>query len=75
MNMRKKKITTMLIMMNLILMTINNSYLIFNLFCKPSGGTSIIAYKTPTNVITSVSLPEHIQFNQALVSGNANSKL
>ena len=32
MNMWKKKITTMLIVMNLILMPINNSYYIFNFF-------------------------------------------
>ena len=43
MNMWKKKITTMLIVMNLILMTINNSYFIFNLFGTPSGGTALIA--------------------------------
>ena len=75
MNMWKKKITIMLIVMNLILMTINNSYFIFNLFWTSSGGTALIACKTPTNVISSVSLPENISFNQALVSGNANSKL
>ena len=57
MNMWKKKITTMLIVMNLILMTINNSYFMFNIFWKATGGTDIIACKTPTNVISSVSLP------------------
>ena len=60
MNMWKKKINTMLIVMNLILMKINNSYFIFNLFWTPPGGTALIARKTPTNVISSVSLPEHI---------------
>ena len=42
-NMWKKKITTTLIVMNLILMTINNSYFMFNIFWTPSGGTAIIA--------------------------------
>ena len=51
MNMWKKKITTMLIVMNPILMTINNSYFIFNLFCAPSGGTVLIACKTAMNSI------------------------
>ena len=37
MNMWKKKITTMFIVMNTILMTINNSYFIFNIFWTPSG--------------------------------------
>ena len=60
MNMRKKKITTMLIVMNLIFMTINNSYYIFNFLWKTTGGTALIACKTPTNVISLVSLPEHI---------------
>ena len=41
----------------------------------PLGGTALIACKTPTNVISSVSLLEHIQFNQVRVSGNANFKL
>ena len=59
-NMCNNKITTMLIVMNLILMTINNSYFIFIHFCTPIGGTALIACKTPTNVISSVSLPEHI---------------
>ena len=35
MNMWKKKITTILIVMNSILMTINNSYFVFNLFWTP----------------------------------------
>ena len=39
------------------------------------GGTAPIVCKTPTNVISSVSLPELISFNKAFVSGNANSKL
>ena len=56
----KKKITTMLIVMNLILMPINNSYYIFNLFWTTTGGTALIAFKTPTNVISAVSLLEHI---------------
>ena len=56
-------------------MQINNSYYIFNFLWTTIGGTAPIAYKTPTNVISSVSLPEHIKFNEAFVSGNANSKL
>ena len=60
MNMRKKKITTMLIVMNLILMRINNSYYMFNFLWTTIVGTSLVACKTPTNVTTSVSLPEHI---------------
>ena len=56
-------------------MPINNSYYIFNLFWTTTGGTAIIAFKTPTNVISSVSLLEHIQFNEDSVSGNADSKL
>ena len=56
----RKKITTMLIVMNLILMRINNSYYIFNFLWTTIGGTAIIACKIPTNVISSVSLPEHI---------------
>ena len=71
----KKKITTMFIVMNLILTPINNSYYIFNLFWRTTGGTALIACKTPTNVISSVSLPEHVQFNEAFFSGNADSKL
>ena len=43
-----------------ILMQINNSYYIFNLFWKTTRGTALIACKTPTNVISSVSLPEHM---------------
>ena len=60
MNMWKKKITTMMIVMNLIVMPINNYYYIFDFIWKTIGGTSLIACKTPTNVISSVSLPEHI---------------
>ena len=60
MNMWKKKITTMLIVMNLILMQINNSYYMFNYLWTTTGGTALIACKTPTNVISSVSLQEHI---------------
>ena len=59
MNMWKNKITTVLIVMNLILMKINNSYFIFHIFWIPTGGTALIACKTPTNVISSVSLPKH----------------
>ena len=59
-NMWKKKITTMMIVMDLILMPIINSYYIFNLFGATTGGTALIAFKTPTNVISSVSLPEHV---------------
>ena len=75
MNIWKKNITTMLIVVNLILMPINNSYYIFNFIWTTIGGNDLITCKTPTNVISSVSLPEHIQFNEAFVSGNANSKL
>ena len=71
----KKKITTMLIVMNMILIQINNSYYIINLFLTTTGGTALIAFKTPTNIISPVSLPEHISFNEAFVSGNADSKL
>ena len=71
----KKKITTMMIVINLIFMPINNSYYIFNICWTTTGGTVLIACKTPTNVISSVSLPEHIYFNEASVSGNADSKL
>ena len=60
MKMWRGNITTMLIVMNLILMQINNSYLILHLYWTLSGGTALIAWKTPTNVISSVSLPEHI---------------
>ena len=56
-------------------MRINNSYYMFNFIWTTIVGTVIIACKTPTNVISSVSLPEHIKFNEAFVSGNANSKL
>ena len=73
--MRKNKITTMLIVINLILTTMNNSYFIFNLCWATTRGTALIARKTPKYVISSVSLPEHIKFNQALVSGNTNYKL
>ena len=59
-NMWKKKITTMLIVMNLILMPINNSCYIFNRCWTTTGGNALIACKTPTNLISSVSLPEHI---------------
>ena len=52
-NMWKKKITTMMIVINLILMPINNSYYILNRFWKTTGGTALIACKTPTNVISS----------------------
>ena len=61
--------------MNLILMPINNSYYMFNFLWKTIGGTALIACKTPTNVISPVSLPEHIYFNEDFLSGNANSKL
>ena len=46
----------------------------FNYLWTNIGGTGPVACKTPTNVISSVSLPEHIQFNEAFVSGNANYK-
>ena len=71
----KKKITTMLIVMNMILMRINNSYYMFNFLWTTIGGTDPIACITPTNVISSVSLPEHIKCNETFLSGNANSKL
>ena len=41
--------------MNLILIPINNSYYMFNFLWTNIGGTALIAYKTPTNVISSVS--------------------
>ena len=47
----------------------------FNFLWTTIAGTALTACKTPENVISSVSLPEHIQFNEAFVSGNANSKL
>ena len=47
----------------------------FNYLWTTIGGTGPIEYKAPTNVISSVSLPEHIQFNEVFVSGNADSKL
>ena len=75
MDMWNKKIATMLIVINLILMKINKSYFIFNLLRTTIGRTALIACKTPTNVISSVSLPEHIKSNEAFVSGNVNSKL
>ena len=55
-------------------MQINNSYYMFNYLWTTIGGTSPIACKIPTNVISSVSLPEHIKINEDFVSGNANSK-
>ena len=75
MNMWKKNITKILIVMNLILMQINNSYYMFNFPWKTTGGNALIACKTPTNLILSVSLPEHIKFNKAFVIGNANYQL
>ena len=60
MNMWKKKITKMLIVITMLLMTINKSYFMFNIFWTTTGGTALITCKTPTNVISSVSLPEHI---------------
>ena len=56
-------------------MRINNSYYMFNFLWTTIGGTALIACKTSTNIILSVSLPEHIKFNKAFVSGNENSKL
>ena len=35
----------------------------------------MIALKTPTNLISSVALPQYIQFKQSCVSGNVTSKL
>ena len=43
-----------------ILMRMNNSYYMFNYLWTTIGGTAPIACKTPTNVISSISLPEHI---------------
>ena len=71
----KKKITTMMTVMNLILMRINNSYSMLDCLWTTIGGTAPIACKTPTNVISPLPLPEHIKYNEAFVSGNANSKL
>ena len=45
MNMWKNKITIMLIVMNLILMRINNSYYMFNLLWKNTVGTALIVCK------------------------------
>ena len=56
----KNKITTMLIVINMILIPINNSYYIFNFIWATIGGTALIACKTQTNVLSSVSLPEDI---------------
>ena len=42
-NMWKKKITTMLIVMNLIFMRINSSHYMFNFLLKTIGGTALIA--------------------------------
>ena len=47
----------------------------FNYLLTTIGGTAPIACITQTNVISSVSLPEHIKFNEAFVSGYANFKL
>ena len=59
-NIWKKKITKMLIEMNMILMKINKSHFMFNMFWTTTIGTALIACKKPTNVISSVSLPDHI---------------
>ena len=69
-NMWKKKITTMLIVMNLILIRINNSYYMFNCLWTTIGGTALIACKTPTNVISSVSLPLTKASLNYICSGN-----
>ena len=66
----KKKITTMLIVMNLILMTINISSFVFNLFWAPSGGTALISCKKTANVISSVSLPLTKAWLNYICSGN-----
>ena len=60
MNMWKKKINTMLMVTNLILIPINNSYYMFNILSGTIGGTALIACKTPTNIISPVSLTEQI---------------
>ena len=52
MNMWKKNITTMLIVMNLILMPINNSYYMFNFLLTYIGGTDLISCKTVIQVFT-----------------------
>ena len=56
-------------------MRINNSYYMFNFLWTAIGGTDLIACKTPTNVISSVSLQEHIYFNETFVSGNAKFQI
>ena len=47
----------------------------FNYLWTNIGGTAPTACIAPTNLISSVSLPEHTKYNEAFVSGNANSKL
>ena len=71
----KMKITIMKIVIILMMMIIDNSYLIFNIIWKSSGGTAIIACKTPINLFSSVPLPRHIYFKVSCVSGNATFKL
>ena len=56
-------------------MRINNSYYMYNFLWATIGGTDPIARITPTNLISSVSLPEHIKFNEAFESGNVDYKL
>ena len=60
MNMWKMKINTMQIVMILMMMIINNSYFIFNILWKNSGGTALIACKKKMNLFSSVSLPRHV---------------
>ena len=47
----------------------------FNYLWTTIGGTAPIACITPTNVRSSVSLPEHIKVNEAFVSGNAKFQI
>ena len=74
MNMWKKKITTILILMNLILMPINNSYYIFNFIWTTIGGTALIARKTPTDVISSA-LPLTKASLNCICSGNDTDEI
>ena len=69
------KITTIYIAMIPMMMIINNSYFIFNLIWTTLGGTAMISCKTPTNLISSVSLPQLVSFKQYCVSVNVTSKL
>ena len=66
----KKKITKMMIVINLILMTMNNFYYTFIIFWTTTGGAALITCKTPTDVISSVSLPLTKASLNYICSGN-----